>query len=155
MFDGVDDFVSFPHETVPQWSAATIELEFCQSEPGVARAETLFTVRHVDRVGLYEIVLDKGEIVVSGYAAVPRAFGQNFEFRTGLKSAPGAWHSLIVRHDGTDMIVTLDGQTARKAVNLPAVFMNTAILGGTPSTATAFFTGKVRKLVIDHAVSDR
>ena len=155
VFDGVDDFVSFPHETVPQWSAATIELEFCQSEPGVARAETLFTVRHVDRVGLYEIVLDKGEIVVSGYAAVPRAFGQNFEFRTGLKSAPGAWHSLIVRHDGTDMIVTLDGQTARKAVNLPAVFMNTAILGGTPSTATSFFTGKVRRLVIDHAVSDR
>ena len=53
------------------------------------------------------------------------------------------------------MIVTLDGQTARKAVNLPAVFMNTAILGGTPSTATSFFTGKVRRLVIDHAVSDR
>ena len=153
VFDGVDDFVSFPHETVPQWSAATIELEFCQSGPGAARAETLFTVRHVDRVGLYEIVLDKGEIVVSGYAAVPRAFGQNFEFRTGFKAAPGSWHSLIVRHDGKDMIVTLDGRTARKAVDLPAVFMNTAILGGTPSTATSFFTGKVRKLVIDHAVT--
>jgi len=153
VFDGVDDFVSFPHETVPQWAAATIVLEFCQSGTGAARKETLFTVRHADRIGLYEIVLDRGEVVVSGYVAAPRDHGRPFEFRTGLRAAPEEWHSLVARHDGTDMLVTMDGETARKPVTMLAVFMNTAILGGTPSNDSSFFSGRVRRLVIDHAAS--
>ena len=98
-----------------------------------------------------DIHVDKGEVVVSGCVADKVTFSQPFEFRTGLKAAPEAWHSLTVRHAGTDMVVTLDGRTARKKVDLPAVFMNTAILGGAPHTGNPFFTGRVRKLVIDHA----
>ena len=154
VFDGVDDFVSFPQEAVPQWASATIDIEFRQSAAGAERTETLFTPRNDNRVGLYETVLDKGEVVVSGCVADKTTFSQPFEFRTGLKAAPDAWHSLTVRHDGTDMVVTMDGRTARKKVDLPAVFMNTAILGGAPHTGIPFFTGRVRKLVIDHACKD-
>ena len=125
-----------------------------QTAAGAKRTETLFTPRNDNRVGLYETVLDKGEVVVSGCVADKVTFSQPFEFRTGLKAAPEAWHSLTVRHDGTDMVVTLDGRTARQKVDLPAVFMNTAILGGAPHTGNPFFTGRVRKLVVDHACTD-
>ena len=76
---------------------------------------------------------------------------KTFEFRTGFSASPDAWHSLKVWHTGTEMKASLDGQTASQEVAMPAVFMNTAIMGGSPRNETAFFTGKVRKLVIDHA----
>ena len=138
--------------TAAQWASATIDIEFRQSAVGAERTETLFTPRNDNRVGLYETVLDKGEVVVSGCVADKTTFSQTFEFRTGLKAAPDAWHALTVRHDGTDMVVTMDGRTARKKVDLPAVFMNTAILGGAPHTGIPFFTGRVR--IIDNSGID-
>lgn len=154
VFDGVDDFVSFPQETVPQWAAASIDLEFCQCADGVMRTETLFTARNDDRVGLYEIILANGEVVISGYVMDPHAFfWLPFEFRTGLKAVPDVWHALNVHHTGSAMVVKLDDKSIQKPVKLPAMFMNTAILGGAPSNGTSFFTGKVRKLIIDHALS--
>ena len=151
VFDGIDDFVSFPQETVPQWAAADIEIEFSPAQSCTGRVETLFAARYDNRVGLYEIILDKGEIVVKGCSSDEKASARTFEFRTGLSASPDAWHSLKVWHTGTEMKASLDGKTASQEVATPAVFMNTAIMGGSPRNETAFFTGKVRKLVIDHA----
>jgi hypothetical protein len=151
VFDGVDDMVSFPQETVPQWAAASIVLEFNQSTSGAERVEAIFTARYDNRVGLYETTLDKGEIVITGESSDNVTSSKPFEFRTGLVAKPGAWHVLNVRHTGSSMVVTLDGRSASQEVPLPAVFMNTAVLGGSPKKGALFFTGKVRKLVIDHA----
>ena len=154
VFDGIDDFASFPQETVPQWAAADIEIEFSPAQSCTGRVETLFAARYDNRVGLYEIILDKGEIVVKGCSSDEKVSAKTFEFRTGLSASPDAWHSLKVWHTGTEMKASLDGKTASQEVSMPAVFMNTAIMGGSPRNETAFFTGKVRKLVIDHAAAE-
>jgi hypothetical protein len=98
--------------------------------------------------------LDKGEIVITGESSDTMTSGKPFEFRTGLVAKPGAWHVLNVRHTGRSMVVTLDGRSASQEVPLPAVFMNTAVLGGSPKKGSLLFTGKVRKLVIDHAAAE-
>ena len=153
-FDGKDDFVSFPQETVPQWAASRIEIGFRQNSTGAERKEMLFASRYDNRSGICDIYLDKGEVVVKADISDNRQSGIGFEFRTGLKASPDAWHDLAVRATGTALEVVLDGAVASKPMELPGVFMNTAILGGAPRDCASFFTGKVRRLVIDHAVGE-
>ena len=150
-FDGVNDFVTFPQETVPQWAAPTVEVEF--NAEGTNRIETLFASRYDNRPGLIEIVLDRGEVVIRSLVSDTLTSAKELSFRTGMGIVPGHWHSLRVKHTGTSLDVSLDDKTATREATLPATFMNTAILGGAPRSGTEFFSGRVRRLSIDHAAN--
>ena len=153
VFNGNSTFATFPQETVPQWAASSIALEFNQSPEGAVRKELLFGSRSDNRRGICDVLLDCGEVLIRAEISDARTSARLVEFATGLKAAPGAWHALIVRATGTAVEVELDGSTASKPMRLPGVFMNSAILGGSPQPDAQFYTGKVRRLTVDHSTA--
>lgn len=152
VFDGACTYVSLPHETLPQWAGSSVSLEVNPDAAGAARAETVLGSRRSNRSGVFDLVLDRGEPVVRCTSVDAVESTVATELRSGVKLTPGAWHRIGVCNDAATLTLTVDGKAVSKPLPMPGLFMNTTFLGGAEKNGTSFFTGKVRKLVIDHTV---
>lgn len=152
VFDGNLTYVSLPHETLPQWAGSSVSLEVNPDAAGAARAETVLGSRRSNRSGIFDLVLDKGEPVVRCVSVDAFETTVSAELRSGVRLTPGVWHLIEVRNDAEKLTLTVGGKSVSQPLRMPGMFMNTAFLGGAEKNGTSFYTGKVRRLVIDHAV---
>ena len=151
VFNGKRTYVSLPHETLPQWAGSVVTLEVNQDTVGASRQETVLCSRRSNRCGVFDLVLDKGEPVLRCLSVDTLASTVSMELRSGVKLSPGVWHRLEIRNDAEMLTLTVDGRSISKPLRMPGIFMNTGIIGGAEKNNTSFFTGKIRRLVIDHA----
>ena len=154
VFDGKANYVSLPHETLPQWAGSRISFEVNPDASGAARAETVLASRRGNRCGICDIILDKGEPIVRCMSVDPIESVVQTELRSGMRLKPGKWHSIVVHNDAETLTLSVDGRSVSKPLPMPGLFMNTGIVGGAVKNDTSFFTGKIRRLVIDHSMGE-
>lgn len=149
-FDGIDDFLCFPAETIPQHSGWRLAFDLFPERDDVG--ETLFAARQ-----LLCLTLEKGELVCR-YSSMDELDGDfaGSPGRTGLHLAPGRWHHVEIVHCGSAIGVSVDGKSAPPiACRLPSMFIS--FLGfGHPwyfTGANGYFRGRLKNLVIDHSVT--
>ena len=143
-FDGVDDLVGFPSETLPQNSPWEVTLEFLpELLDGYllgAVNERMGSLRGVSvcRNGSLRAVYT-GKYCRGGYAAVSSAAGS-------VKL--GEWNRLKLKHTGKTLEMTLNGTTVIEPAPMPGTRPATMILGGNPEQRK-YFKGKVRCLRVE------
>ena len=154
VFDGKANYVALPHETMPQWAGSRISFEVKPDVAGAERTETVLASRRGNRSGVCDIILDKGEPIVRCTSVDPLESVVSMELRSGVNLTSDAWHSISVRNDAETLFLSVDGKTVSKPLRMPGLFMNTGVIGGAEKNGTSFFTGRVRRLVIDHAMEE-
>ena len=135
-FDGVDDLVVFPWETVPQNSAYRVKFALLPLCGGGQTA--LFSSK-----SLLNVRLEDGRLRVSA-AGVK-------DCDTGLEVADGSWHQIELEHAGDSFAAYVDGRRFTTKAKLPATFMSSLAFGlplkGSDMKA---FRGRLRDIVFDH-----
>lgn len=144
VFDGVDDLVGFPWETVPQFGAWEVSFEFMPED--VIRKACLFASAGIAGYGnLWGVMLREGKVSV-GYLGLLDEDGWD-----AVSSAPGSvrlneWNRLAVRHTGEALELELNGRKTSVPSTLPGASTATSLLGGMPGRG--FFKGRMRNLEI-------
>lgn len=144
VFDGVDDVVGFPWETVPQFGPWEVAFEF--KPDAVDRKACLFASAGIAGYGnLWGIMLDRGQVKV-GFLDMLDA-----DQWVSVASAPdavraGVWNRLRVRHTGMALELEVNGAKTAVPSQLPGVSTSTSLLGGMPRRG--HFKGSIRNLAI-------
>lgn len=140
VFDGEDDIVGFPWETIPQFGPWGVAFDF---KPDSTEGKSvLFASREPGGTcNLWGILLD-GDRISVGYCGMLDKDGW-----VSVASQPGsvrksAWNRLAVRHTGESLELSLNGKTVSKPSTLPGTSTSTSILGGFPKQG--YFRGSVR-----------
>ena len=134
-FDGVDDFVAFPWETVPQNSAYSVSFEIMAED--VAGRMALFASKRVLNAHISGGVLN----VAAGGASVA----------SPAKLEKGVWHKVEIVHSGDALAVSVDGRVASRPAKLAPPFMSSLMLGlPMKGSGMAPFRGRVRGLRFCH-----
>lgn len=136
-FDGVDDFVIFPWESIPQNSGYRIFFDLLPSETEGRMA--LFVSKM-----LLNVSIEDGTL----YVAAPGVK----KVSTGLELPKGRWSRVMLAHLGDRFEVRVDGKSFSAPAKLPATFMSPVSFGA-PMQGSGMkpFRGRLRNVVIDHA----
>ena len=141
VFDGTDDYVGFPHETLPQFGSYALTFEVQPLRDGTA--ETIAGASGEGGGSLCWITrTDKGELTLD-------FMGLRFEhtsFRTGLRMPKDAWSSVRIEKQPDELVVTVNGTTVRKPCCHPGRNPSVFSLGGV--SGRPFFKGKIRNLAV-------
>ena len=144
VFDGRDDLVGFPWETVPQFGPWEVSFEFKPDD--VNRKACLFASAGIaGYANLQGIFLDHGRINV-GFRSMRNLADLDSVASAENSVAAGLWHRVTVRHTGSAIELELDGvKTSAKSL-LPGWSTSTSLLGGMPRCG--YFKGSIRNLRI-------
>lgn len=134
VFDGEDDFVSFPVGTIPSYSASTISLKVFPERTDVE--ETILSTR-----GSIQY-LANGPVGVTVGTAEMEGF-RRIEHKTGLKLVPGQWNQVALRLDGEKLTVTVNGQSHQAEMKLPGCFVAPVAMGASWDLKHGRFKGRV------------
>ena len=110
-FDGKDDFVAFPHETIPVCGDFTISFEVRPDES--AARMTMMSAKYGTRGSLYAISLDNGELVI-GYSALEGWM----DLRTGISLPVGEWSRVEISKCGASIAVSSGGKSVVRRYGL-------------------------------------
>ena len=136
-FDGADDFVLFPWESVPQNSAYRISFSMLPLE--TAGKIALFRSK-----SLLNVDIENGILHVQA-AGLRRT-------STGLGISGGRWHDIELSHEGDAFKVSVDGKIFSAPAKLPSIFMSPVAFGlPLRGTKDKPFKGRIRDLVFDHS----
>lgn len=136
-FDGADDFVLFPWESVPQNSAYRISFSMLPME--TAGKIALFRSK-----SLLNVDIENGILHVQA-AGLRRT-------STGLGISGGRWHDIELSHEGDAFKVSVDGKIFSAPAKLPSIFMSPVAFGlPLRGTKDKPFKGRIRDLVFDHS----
>ena len=136
-FDGKDDFVAFPWETVPQNSAYRISFDIYPDR--LSEKIALFRSK-----SLLNVSLEDGMLHVQAAGVKKMA--------TGLHLEEGRWQRVELAHGGDVFTVNVDGKTFSTPAKLPSTFMSPVSFGAPlRGSKDKPFCGRIRNLVFDHA----
>ena len=149
VFDGTDDYIGFPWETIPQFGAWRLSFEIRPDRTD--RREIVYAARFAESNGsLWGVYNDCGRIL-AGYAGFPGRAEWTSVISPAVIST-NAWNSVEIVHDGKRFSVSVNGAPpVFKDCLLPGKSTSTSILGGFPSR-DSFFKGRIRRLKVDHAL---
>ena len=138
VFDGVDDFVAFPWELIPQSTGYRLSFDIRPDrDDGI---ETLFSTKLV-----LQMQLVSGELRFEvGGADV---------LKSGLHLAKGVWHHVDFICRGDAVSVSVDGSRPFEApVRIPGICMSSVAFGGSDNATRRCFKGALANLIVDHAL---
>jgi len=149
VFDGTDDYIGFPWETIPQFGSWRLSFEIRPDR--IDSREVVYATRFTESNGnLWGVYNDRGRILV-GYAGFPGR-SEWVDVSSPVALSTNAWNSVVVAHDGKRLSVSVNGAPpVFKDCLLPGKSTATSILGGFPSREN-FFKGRIRRLKVDHAL---
>ena len=135
-FDGIDDFMLFPWETIPQNSGYRITFRILPRD--LSGTTALFESKNN-----FTMCLDEGTIQIK--AAGVRMCS------TGLRLNSDRWNSVTVVHSGNALTVKANNQTFRTAATLPATCMS-PLAFAIPTTGSKArpFKGRLSSLTFTH-----
>ena len=150
-FDGVNDYVNFPREALPN-AAFTLSMDV---KPELDERSAMVLFRHANWIrGSIALYLVNGELVARWG---DRDLSREPTFKTGLKVKDGAWNSISVSYDFTRFVFAVNGQRHEVPWVGRAWAFKPAIFGGHDKTELApsnvklrYFRGLLRKLEIRH-----
>ena len=149
VFDGTDDYIGFPWETIPQFGSWRLSFEIRPDR--IDSREVVYAARFTESNGsLWGVYNDRGRIL-AGYAGFPDR-SEWVDVRSPVALSTNAWNSVVVAHDGKRLSVSVNGAPpVFKDCLLPGKSTSTTILGGFPRREK-FFKGRIRRLKVDHAM---
>lgn len=138
VFDGVDDFVAFPWELIPQSTGYRLSFDIRPDRDD--GTETLFSTKLVLQMQLVD-----GELRFEvGGADV---------LKSGLHLAKGVWHHVDFICRGDAVSVSVDGSRPFEApVRIPGICMSSVAFGGSDNATRRCFKGALANLIVDHAL---
>ena len=151
-FDGVNDYIDFPKETLPQ-GAFTLEMEVKPELPANDAPMTLF--RHFDRVrGSISLFVRNGRLYATWG---DKDLSKEPKFETGLAVKGGEWNAISVSYDFAQFVFTVNGQsksfpwTGRAYAFKPSMFggHDKLELSGS-KVKPVYYKGLLRRLHIRH-----
>lgn len=150
VFDGRDDYVSLPHETIPATSGFELSMKVYPERAG--GKEMIFASRIIDGGGsLWGVWHDAGRVSAAYTSKNPDGVDKGWcEVSTPCPLKPGAWNEISVRLAGGKLELSVNGASVSKPCTGGAAYVTDCILGGWPGKGFLPFAGKVRKLAVRH-----
>ena len=153
-FDGADDFVTFPIETVPL-GPFTLEMEF---RPELSPTNmVLFRHSAQWRASICLFICDGRVYGMWADRDFDNPARSTARFDTGLMVLDGKWNVLKVSYDHDRMVFRLNGRQVEYPFDRRGYVFRPAIFGGhivtsdiTPSQDLAFFRGDLRRFAVSH-----
>ena len=148
VFDGEDDYVAFPIETLPAGAAFSVEMDVWPEARSDGKPGSLLS----SRTGLSNFGLDAKGNFVAQY--------KNLDFKTAkgsfrAKAEFGQWSHVKLVCTGTELVLSVNGKAAKKriAAKMPAYGSMSLSVGGSlhPGYEFGFFKGKIRNLRFSQA----
>ena len=156
VFDGVDDYVSLPHETIPAVSGFELSLEILPRRDN--RKEMVFASRSIEGGGSLWGVWHEGGRLFAAYTSMdPDGIDKGWcevSVRGALKY--GVWNRIAVSLRAGELEVSANGAKTSKPCGGRAAYTTDCILGGWPGKGFNPFSGKIRNFAVRHLpVEDR
>jgi len=147
VFDGKDDFVSFPWGTIPRTAGFSLSMDIWPEK--VPRRRLIFAARDSGCGSMRGIWIEEDGRISVGYDGMK---WNKTDVMLDLKMISGKWNSLVLKSCVDSIEVSINGVRKCFPCVYPGRYSSTCMLGGCPPDL--FFAGKVRDLVIDHSSSD-
>lgn len=144
-FDGQDDLVAFPWETIPRFGPWEVSFEFKPDD--IDRRQMMLTTRRAGgnaSLSTLEIFERGIRIGFCDFIGAGRNGWSGVQSPRETISA-GVWNTVRLCHTGTALELTVNGQTFAKPSSLPGAYMTTTILGGVDGMR---YKGLIRNLRI-------
>ena len=140
-FDGIDDFITFPWETVPQNSAYTISFD-------------IYPLYDEGKFSLFASKFLLNMYIDGGILHASAAGVKDIPF--GLHVAKGKWQNVRIVHTGDSFSVSVGNRKFVTSARLPARFMS-PLMFALPVHGTDMkpFKGKIRNLSFYHGSTQR
>ena len=147
VFDGMDDFVSFPWGTIPRTAGFSISMDVLPET--LSGRRLLFAARDSGLGSLRGIWIEADGRISVGYDGMK---WEKTEETLDIRVQAGKWNHIVLKSRVDEIEVAVNGMSRRFPCVFPGRYSSTCMLGGAPPDS--FFAGKVRNLVIDHQCSD-
>lgn len=134
VFDGKDDFASFPVGTISSYAASTISLRVFPERTDVE--ETILSTR-----GSVQYLTNGPDGVMVGTAEM-EDFRRTMH-KTGLKLIPGQWNQIVLRLDGETLTVSVNGRRHQVEMKFPGCFVAPVALGASWDLKRGRFKGRL------------
>ncbi len=142
-FDGVDDLVGFPTETLPQNSPWELSFEFFPEKLEGFLVEAL----NEGRGSLYDTRIMPDGSLKTGYLGY---FCRNYYSQLILPPRSvevDRWNRLTIRHSGKMLEVVLNGKSFSEPAPMPGDRPASLLLGGNPNSQR-YFKGRIRNFTV-------
>ena len=133
-FDGMDDFVAFPSDTIPVCGDFKVSLDV---RPDIeTNRMTVLAAKFGSRGSLYRVDVERGMLHV-GYSAI----GEWGEWMVKRPLPVGAWSHVEVSKRGTELVAAVDGVKAGGACGRIGDSATMLYLGNSPNGVAPFKGG--------------